>query len=231
MRASLWAPIVCLITGTSFALPALVEAEEPPALVRLYGRACLVVEEASTQADNLLVSTSLFDEHAMPGPGRRLAVYADASIDSYMVVAAFDDKDRRLTNGWRPQLIQLKAWEEQRLPFAPTTWEWTKQAGGFSVYVVFLKRTAEGVDVFQNLIAAMQDPKAEAALLDLQAKKLREEIITSMGGQEPAVFHAGTAAMAWGGTLRGEPFPWPKLAQKVEFQPNGRGVLLYRHGS
>ena len=220
--------LLCLLTSVARLSPA--AAEKPPAAAQPYGRACLVVEEVSTQADSAVVSTSPFDEHATPGPGRRLAVYADASIDSYMVVAAFNDTDRRLTNGWRPQFVQLKAWEERRLPFAPTTWEWTNQTEGFSVYVLFLARTAAGVDALQNLIAVMQDPKTGPALLDLQTKKLREEIVTSMTGQESAAFHAGTAASAWGGTLRGEPFPWPKLAQKAEFQPNGRGIVLYRHG-
>lgn len=222
--------LLCLLTVASFARLSPAAAEDPPASTQPYGRACLVVEEASAQADNPVISTSPFDEHATPGPGRRLAVYADASIDSYMVVAAFNDTDRRLTNGWRPQLVQLKAWEERHLPFAPTTWDWTNQTEGFSVYVMFLKRTAEGADALQNLIAAMQDPTAGPALLDLQAKKLREEIVAAMAGQEPTAFHAGAAASAWGGTLRGEPFPWPKLAQKAEFQPNGRGILLYRHG-
>lgn len=222
--------ILGLITVAFFARLSPIDAEEPPASVQPYGRACLVVEDASTQADSPLVSTSLFDEHATPGPGRRLAVYADASVDAYVVIAALNDTDRRLTNGWRPQFLEMKAWKEQPLPLAPTTWEWTNQTAGFSVYVVFLTRAAAGIDALQNLIAAMQDPKADPTLLDLQAKKLREEIVTSMAGQEPATFHSGAAANAWGGTLRGEPFPWPKLARKAEFQPNERGVLLYHHG-
>ncbi len=194
-----------------------------------YGRACLVVEALSPE-EPPRVTTTVFDDASTPGPGKRLALHLDASVESYALAAAFNDTDRRLTNGWPPQLVELKAWEERRLPLTPVRWEWTSGTEAFDVYVVFLERTAEGLDALQPLVAAMQDPKTDPALRDLQAKKLREQILGWMTGQETAGLHAGAEASAWGGTLRGEPFPWPKLAKKAGFGAGGRGVLLYRHG-
>ena len=193
------------------------------------GRTCLVVEEFSAD-DPPVVTTTAFDDRSKPGPGKRLAVYVDASVDSFVLVAAFNDKDRRLTNGWPPQLVELKAWEERHLPLAPAIWEWTSPTEPFEVDVAFLERTATDIESIQNVIAAMQDPKTDPVLRDRQAKKLREEIITWTAGQEDAVFHGGVASSAWGGTLRGEPFPWPKMARKAVFGAKGRGVLIFRHG-
>ena len=201
----------------------------PAAADEPYGRACLVVEERSGNEPQDVV-TSVFDDGSTPGSGKRLALYADASVDAYVLVAAFNDQDRRLTNGWRPQLVEMKAWEERHLPLAPATWEWTGPVEPFEVYVVFLTRTAEGLDTLQRLVAALQKPTADAALLDLQANKLREELARGMVGQPPLVVHAGAVSSAWGGTLRGEPFPWPKQAQKAVCDAKGRGALLFRHG-
>lgn len=175
------------------------------------------------------MTTAAFDESSKPGPGKRLALYVDSSVDAFVLVAAFDDKDRRLTNDWPPQLVALKAWEERHLPLAPVVWEWTNPTGPFEVDVAFLERTAEGLDSVQNVIAAMQDPKTDPVLRDRQAKKLREEIIAWAAGQEDAAFHGGVTSSAWGGTLRGEPFPWPKMARKAVVGASGRGVLIYRH--
>jgi hypothetical protein len=194
-----------------------------------YGRACLVVEEASSD-DPPLITTTVLGKDAMPGPGKRVILYADSSVDLYVLAAAFNDKDRRLTNGWRPQFVALRAGEEQRLPLEPVTWQWTGPAELFDVYVVFLSRAAQERDSLQTLVSAMQDPHADPVLRDLQAKKLYEELARLLAGQEPAAFHAGAVGGAWGGTLRGSPFPWPTMAQKVAIGADGRGVLLYRHG-
>ena len=209
--------------GVLFIPPPSARANEP------YGRACLVVEELSPE-DPQHVTTTVFDDSSKPGQRKRLALYVDATVDSHVLVAAFNDKDRRLTNGWRPQLVELKEWEERRLPLAPVAWEWLTQADAFDVYIVFLERVAEGFETLQNLVAAMQDPQADPVLLDLQAKKLREEIARWMTRQEGPTFHAGASSSAWGGTLRGQPFPWPKMAQKATMRANGHGVLIYRHG-
>ena len=194
-----------------------------------HGRACLVVEELSGNAPQN-VTTTIFGDGSTPGPGKRLALYADASVDAYVLVAAFNDKDRRLTNGWPPQLVELKAWEERYLPLAPAIWEWTSPTEPFEVDVAFLERTAADIESIQNVIAVMQDPTTDPLLRDRQAKKLREEIVTWTAGQEDAVFHGGVASSAWGGTLRGELFPWPKMARKAVFGAKGRGVLIFRHG-
>ena len=193
------------------------------------GRTCLVVEEPSADSPHV-VTTTVFDDRSTSGPGKRLALHVDASVDSFVLVAAFNDKDRRLTNGWPPQFVELKAWEARHLPLAPAVWEWTSPTGPFEVDVAFLERTAKDIESIQNVIAAMQDPKTDPILRDLQAKKLREAIITWTAGQEDAAFHGGVASSAWGGTLRGEPFPWPKMARKTVFGAKGRGVLIFRHG-
>lgn len=193
-----------------------------------YGRACLVVEDMSSN-DPLLITTTVLGERSTPGSGKRVALYADANVDAYVFAAVFNDTDRRLTNGWRPQGLALRAGEEQRLPREPIRWEWTSSTGPFEAYAVFLSHAAREIESLQALVSAMQDPKADPALLDLQAKKLYEAL-ARFTAQEPAAFHGGAVPGAWGGTLRGEPFPWPKMAQKTVIGANGRGVLIYRHG-
>jgi hypothetical protein len=206
----------------------LVSAVSPAGADEPYGRTCLVVEESS--ADNPpVVTTTAFDESSKPGPGKRLALYVDASVASFVLVAAFNDKDRRLTNGWPPQLVEVKAWEERHLPLAPVVWEWTSPTEPFEVYVVFLEQTAEGLETLQRLVAALQESTADSTLLDLQAKKLREELARGIAEQKPLTLHAGASSSAWGGTLRGEPFPWPKQAQRAVFGAKGRGVVIFRH--
>lgn len=212
--ASLWS-LIALCGGLS--------AEES------YGRACLVVEEASSD-DPPLVTTTVFGKDSAPGPGKRLALYADSGGEAYVLAAAFNDQDRRLANGWRPQFVALRAGEEQRLPREPVAWDWTGPAEPFDVYVVFLSRAAQECDSLQTLVSAMQEPQADSVLLGLQAKKLYEELARLAVGQEPSAFHAGAVGGAWGGTLRGGPFPWPTMAQQAVMGANGRGVLIYRHG-
>ena len=194
-----------------------------------YGRACLVVEERSAEGPQT-VTTTAFDEQSAPGPNTRLTLYADASLDTSILVAFFDH-DHRLANGWRPQLVELKAWEERRLPLSPITWEWTSEAGPFEGYVVFVGQADPQFAALGRLIGAMQEPKAESALLDAQARKLRELILQGMaGGQDATPLHAGATPRAWGGTLRGEESPWPTQAQKAVFGANGRALLTYHHG-
>ena len=193
------------------------------------GRVLLVVEEAPAAESNAGVKPAIFDENSKPGPGKHLGLYADADSDSFLLVVALHPNERRLANGWRPELVSLTAAEEIFLPKSPATWDWNEGSDPFELYVVFIPKSAAGVADLRALVTAMQNPAAEAQLLDLQTNKLREQILNRMDHQDPAAFHAAQIPQAWGGTLRGAKFAWRPMAQKVPFSDEKHGFLIYRY--
>lgn len=216
-----------LIIQNAISLP-VSSAQE--ASLKSSGRACLTVEETSPEGQVPAVHITAFDQNAKPGPGKRLILYADANTDGFILVTAFNAQDHGLANGWQVQWAEIKAWEELSLPATPVTWSWAEGSEPFEIYVVFFKKNFEGLADLTTLIAAMQDPANDAKLLDLQAKKLYEDINRWMQGENPAAFHAGAMPSAWGGTLRGIRFPWRQQAQKALLSDNGPGFLIYRYG-
>lgn len=204
-------------------------ALEPPS-TEAYGRACLGVEEFSSPEDETAMKTVVFDKNSKSGPGKRLVLYADSTIESVLLAVAFDSRTRELANDWKPQLIEMKAWEEQRLPVAPVIWSWSEGSEPFEIYVVFLKKTSEGLEELETLIQAMQHSETEPQLLNLQTQRLREIIQGWTANQDLTRFHAGQTPAGWGGTLRGAGFPWRQTAEKAVFGTNGRSFLIYRSG-
>ncbi len=135
----------------------------------------------------------------------------------------------KLANNWLPQLVELKAWEELSLPAPPITWSWHEGSEPFEIYVIFFKKTFPEISELAILVTAMQNSGAGTKLLDLQTRKLRDRINRWMGGQNPNDFHAGVVPSAWGGTLRGNRFPWRKQAQKAILSNRGHALLIYRY--
>ena len=118
-------------------------AKSPGSNLPASARSCLVVEEASGSAPDR-VQTRVFHEAERPGPGKRLALYADASVEGYVLLAAFNEKDRKLANDFRPQFVKMEAGREYHLPLEPTTWDWAEETEAFEVYVVFLEKRKGG---------------------------------------------------------------------------------------
>ena len=195
-----------------------------------YGRACLAVEEFSLKTNEKITESAFSTQTSQPGPGKRLALYTEANVDALLFAVAFNDRDRKLANNWKPQLVEMNAWEERHLPAPPVTWDWKEGSEPFEIYVVFLKKTSEGSEELKTLVQALQNPAADPKLLNLQTQRLREMIQGWTANQDLTQFHAGAAPTAWGGTLRGAGFPWRQMAEKAVFGTNGRSFLIYRSG-
>jgi hypothetical protein len=54
------------------------------------------------------------------------------------------ERNSRLTNGWRPQMVGLPEWDERKLPAPPAVWNWNKGADPFELWIFFFKRDAAG---------------------------------------------------------------------------------------
>src|SRR3989338_3685535 len=76
-----------------------------------FAQFCLVVEESAAPGSSP-IQTFAFEKNSTQGPGKRLAFYVMSKVDASVLVVAFNDKDRKLTNGWEPELVELKAWKE-----------------------------------------------------------------------------------------------------------------------
>ena len=192
-----------------------------------FGRACLVVRDDSS-AENAHRHPTVFDQTATPGAGKRLALFIEASVDAKVLIAVFNDRDRTLTHDWRPEVVELQAWQEQRLPIAPRTWEWSQPTEAFEMNVVFLARPAEDWEQAHTLVAAMQAPEAAPERLAAQARRLHGILVGWTSA--PPAFEAGATPSVWGGVLRGAMFPWREHARTVTLDQDGRGVLMFRYG-
>src|SRR3990167_4948605 len=115
-------------------LPARLSAE-PGA--NSFAKFCLVVEEP-VAAGNPELKTSAFEKSSKPGPGKKLAFYAESNVDSHLLVVAFNDKDHKLANGWPPQIVELKALQEYHLPLLPASSNWDQAGDTFEVQVIFM---------------------------------------------------------------------------------------------
>lgn len=206
------------------------EAWAEEAAREAYGRACLMVEQVAPGAGGKAAESSEFGEASEPGAGKRLALYADASRESYVLLAAFSAKERRLANDWRPQLVKVAPWQEVRLPVSPMTWSWEDGSKPFELFVIFLEAGSQALDELEKMIPSMQDPGVSPRLLDLQSIRLRETLESWMEGKDPSFYHWGKVPLAWGGILRGDETPWPKAARKVAMDDSGRGIVIYHYG-
>jgi hypothetical protein len=189
-------------------------------------RACLAVEETAPGGTGF-PRVTVWKENEAPGPGKQIVLFADSSIDAYVIAAPFSAGGEGLANHWKPQFAELPAWQEMRLPVPPTAWNWETGAEPFELRVAFVEKNRTGIDEVKQLIEAMQAPQADENLLAMQARKLRETMDQWMATKDLSAFHAGALPSAWGGTLRGAQFPWRQMARKVAFDGEGRGFLTY----
>lgn len=206
--------IAALALVMSFFGTVLGEDDEP------YGRACIsIVAPGSPEHEEV------FTASASDGLGKKIRIYTDASIKSTVVVVALR-KDGKLVAGWRPEITELaEDFEEVLLPKAPATWDWSLQAA-FDFYIVFLPNGSADQEDFKNLVLAMQNPRVDDRLLNMQTNKLRELIsrISSASEKENRIVAVNPEV---GGVFRGSAFPWRQFAQKVNFSAGKPGVLVF----
>lgn len=190
-----------------------------------FARTCLVVQEVKPGETES--QTTLFDLNSKPGPGRRLSLYLDSSIDSYALVALLNRKDQKLTDQWLPQLVKLQAWEESRLPEESVNWDWNKRGDDFEIHVIFMASGGKEFETLKTLIDAMQRSKKDGELLGLQTARLREIMDRMTSEKEIIPYKPAATPPAWGGTLRGLAFHWRQNSQKIFLDERGRGSIIY----
>jgi hypothetical protein len=195
----------------------------PSARAESYARVCATTVDAESNEAPLA-------ETSAPGAEEKLVVHLDASTECVALILPLVEKDSRLANGWRPQMVALPQWDERKLPSPPAVWTWNKGADPFELWIFFFKRDAAGLDEIQKLVAAMQNPTLDEKVLVQQTRKLCEKLNPRMTGKQPIIEGAKASTALVGGTVRSTEFPWRDYAQKVALNDAFEGALVVRHG-
>jgi hypothetical protein len=188
-----------------------------------YARVCVTIGEASSG------ESALADDSA-PGPGKKLLVHLDASVDCTAVVLALANNSSRLTNGWRPQMVVLPAWTEKILPQPPVSWEWRKANDPFELWILFFKGNAAELEKIEKLLNALQKSRPNNQVLRQQTQKLCDMLSSRMSGNAQITQGPKANAPLVGGTTRRVDFPWRDYAQKVPLNEALEAELVLRHG-
>ena len=184
------------------------------------GRVCISVVEPGTPEHEVVFNAAI-----LPGPGKKIRIYADASIKRSVVVVAMR-KDGKLAGGWQPQIAELpEEFEEAQLPSPPTAWNWTSPVPPFDFHILFLPPGSKELETLKKLVAAMRNPKADERLVAMQTNKLRE-IISGISGSLEQGNRVTAIAVEVGGVFRGSAFPWRQYARSVSFSADRAGVLV-----
>ena len=152
-------------------------------------------------------------------------MHLDASSSCEALVAAFAKKDGRLAFGWRPAMLTLPEWEEKAV--GEQRWAWKSAAEPFEVFVLFFAPGSVDAAQLKKLVAAMQEPKSEAKLIEMQTNKLHELIGHAMADKDLSKFRAKAETADVAGVMRGDPFPWRKYARGVNFTAEQPGVVIF----
>jgi hypothetical protein len=109
----------------------------PSARAESYARVCATTVDAESNEAPLA-------ETSAPGAGEKLVVHVDASTQCVALILPLVERNSRLANGWRPQMVGLPEWDERKLPAPPAVWNWNKGADPFELWIFFFKRDAAG---------------------------------------------------------------------------------------
>jgi hypothetical protein len=195
----------------------------PSARAETYARVCATTVDAESNEAPLT-------ETSAPGAGEKLVIHVDASTECVALILPEVEKESRLANGWRPQIVGLPEWDERKLPAPPVIWNWNKGADPFVLWIFFFKRDAAGLDEIRKLVAAMQSPSLDEKVLVQQTRKLSEKLNPRMTGKQPIIQGAKASTALVGGAVRSTEFPWRDHAQKVILNDAFEGALVVRHG-
>src|SRR5436190_2662201 len=184
-----------------------------------YARVCATTVDAESNEAPLA-------ETSAPGAGEKLVVHLDASTPCVALIFPLVEKESRLANSWRPQMVGLPEWDERKIPAPPAVWNWNKGSDPFELWIFFFKRDAAGLDEIQKLVAAMQNPTLDEKVLAQQTRKLCEKLSPRMTGKQPIIQGPKASAALVGGAVRSTEFPWRNYAQKVVLNDAFEGALV-----
>jgi hypothetical protein len=189
----------------------------------VYARVCVTTLDAdSTEA--------ALTENSSPSGGRKLIVHLDANTECAALIVPLAQKDLRMANGWRPQMVLLPQWTEKTLPASPSSWDWNEAGDPFELWVFFFKRDAIGLEEMQKLVTAMRDSTVNGRVFVQQTRRLCEMLRSRMSAREPIRQGPKPRAAFIGGTTRSADFPWRDYAQRVPLNDALEGELVVRHG-
>ena len=210
--------LFCLAVGSLLAATTLaaeaVDEEKP------HGRVCLSIFEPGPPEKE-----EVFSQSAPAAPGKIVRAYVDSSDKCSVLLAALT-KDGKLANGWRPQLADVPAENEEiLLPAGPVKWDWATSSVPFDFYVLFLAPDSKELAEAKKLVEAMQNPKVDDRVLAMQTTKLKELIGRLATDKDKANRGPGSEPEV-GGVFRGAAFPWRQYARSVNFSADKPGVLV-----
>jgi hypothetical protein len=188
-----------------------------------YGRACVTVVDAAAKTEALLAAGT------PPGPERFVTVHLDANSPCEVLVVAFAKKDGRLAFGWRPAVLTLPQWEERTV--GQGRWAWKQTGEQFEVFALFFAPGSADAAQIKKLVAAMQEPKSEAKMIEMQTQKLHELIGHAMADKDLSKFRAKEKIVEVAGAVRGDSFPWREFASGANFITEQPGVLIFPSAS
>jgi hypothetical protein len=207
--------LVCGIVAATSVLAADAVDEEKP-----HGRVCLSIFEPGPPEKE-----ELFTMSAPPAAGKIVRAYVDSSDKCSALLVALT-KDGKLVNGWRPQLSEVPAENEEiLLPKAPVKWDWATANGPFDLYAIFLAPDAKEIGEARKLVEAMQSPKVDDRVLAMQTTKLKE-LLGRLASDKDKTNRAPVSEPEVGGVFRGAAFPWRQFARAVNFSADAPGVLV-----
>jgi hypothetical protein len=168
---------------------------------------------------------SAFHGDSVPGPGKHIVAYAEASSPCFMLVAAFTTKEGKLPYGWRPAIVQLPEWSERELPDPSMAWTWPAAAEPFEFYVLFLSSTAHEMLDILRLVSLLNEPDNEPRLLQLQTSKLRELIDQLIADRAPSLGAPPQKDVT--AVFRNGTFPWRDFHRSANFSAARPGIIIY----
>ena len=168
---------------------------------------------------------SAFHGASVPGPGKRIVAYAEASFPCVMLVAAFTTKDRKLPHGWRPAMVLLTEWKEKELPDPSLPWTWPASAEPFEFYVLFLNTTARETQEIADAVSLLYKPGSDERVLQLQTARLRELIDRLVADRAPS--RGAPPQESVGAVFRNGTFPWRDFHRSANFSATRPGIIIY----
>jgi hypothetical protein len=123
-------------------------------------------------------------------------------------------------------MVSLEEWKEQTLPSVGEPWPWVEAGQRFEVFVTFFPRE---MPTDTKMLVDTLRAKGKAAVQNLQAWKLREELRRWAASDSAVAPRPESAPAPIAGTARGVDFPWRAHARTVNFTDEKPGVIIYRH--
>lgn len=200
-----------------------------------FGRAGLFVIERRSGQGNSSVRVLTYAPKILPGKGKSLRLYADASVPAAILVAAFDKKSGLLLSEF-PPMLTVNEKRFSAVVFPP------KSAGlpfdqkrALDLYVIVIQPGNPDLQRLEKMVAAISgaagNPDASADILNHQSNGLKKMIDGWVRRTSAAEFVVRFPEPATAGLQRGSSILWVERAQKYPITGKAPAVRLFRIGT